>query len=351
MMNKVIFNKFPPKIQSYCQLAGNLSPALLISPPVINYLRFKFSILKPSVKLTPSYICLVVNRRCQLTCHFCSYGKSLNNKQWRNDELTLDRCRQIFSNEYASKSLLVQLTGGEPLLNKELIEIIKYLKNSQRIVSMVSNGLLLSGEKLDLVSRAGLDMLNISIYPENFERLERLLPAICSSIFTKLSLVVTSQMLNDVAFINNVAKLANDCGARGLSLMPVHPTGWAEDDLDLIFYNNDSRYLFLQECLTKTYPDLSFHFSTPASKPELLKLKNKVCRMPWYFAIIDARGQRGICCHDTECQHGNIFSDSLEDLINSPFVVDVRRGLLPEEQLSEYCKNCYMLEDRTVSTI
>ena len=351
MVSIVNLNKFAPKIQSYCQLAGNLSPALLMSPPVINYLRYKFSVLKPFVKLTPSYLCLVVNRRCQLTCHFCSYGKSLNNKQWRSDELTLDRCHQIFTNEYASKSLLVQLTGGEPLLNKDLVEIIKYLKNSQRIVSMASNGLLLSGEKLDLVARAGLDMLNISIYLENFDRLRSLLPAICSSIFTKLSLVVTSKMLDDISFINNVAKLASDCGARGLSLMPVHPTGWAEDDLDLLFYSDDCRYVSLQDYLKKTHPDISFHFSTPASKPQLSNVKNKVCRMPWYFAIIDAQGRRGICCHDTECQNGNIFSDSFDDLINSPFVVDVRRGLLPGEQISEYCENCYMLEDRTVSTI
>jgi hypothetical protein len=73
--------------------------------------------------------------------------------------------------------------------------------------------------------------------------------------------------------------------------------------------------------------------------------------MPWYFAIIDARGRRGICCHDTECHHGNIFELPFDELMNSADVVEVRRGLLPNETISSYCRNCYMLGDRAVSTI
>jgi molybdenum cofactor biosynthesis enzyme MoaA len=188
-MIEALTHRLTPKAQSYRRLAANLSPSLLLAPPALHYLRYKFTKLRPEAHLTPSYICLVVNRRCQLTCHFCSYGRTLNTKAWRTDELTLARCQEIFEHRYANKALLVQLTGGEPMLNKDIVEIIKYLKGTHRIVSMVSNGLLYKGEKLDAVAAAGLDMLNISIYPENIERLRAILPMVSERIFTKLSLM------------------------------------------------------------------------------------------------------------------------------------------------------------------
>jgi radical SAM protein with 4Fe4S-binding SPASM domain len=52
---------------------------------------------------------------------------------------------------------------GEPLLNKELLEIIRHLKGRDVIVVFNSNGILLSGQRQHGLIRAGLDELRISL--------------------------------------------------------------------------------------------------------------------------------------------------------------------------------------------
>jgi MoaA/NifB/PqqE/SkfB family radical SAM enzyme len=263
--------------------------------------------------------------------------------------LTLDVCKSIFEKEYAKKALVVQLTGGEPTLNRELADIIRYLKGGSRIVSMVTNGLLLIDEKVSELHEAGLDMVNISVYENTVSRLKPLLPGIGSKIFTKLSFVLTSSALDNLPLIESVVELASEENIMGLSFMPVHPTGFAETNNNFIFYDDDIRYKKLQKYLLKKYPSVNIYFSTASQK--VINDKKKVCKMPWYFAIIDSKGRRGICCHDTECEHGNVFENTLQELMNSEFVMHVREGLLPGVDPSDYCKGCYMLSDKAVSTI
>lgn len=329
-----LINSIPLKMQNYCVLLYNLSPQMLFSSQMLNYARYKLSTLslKMMAAIPPSYIVLIVNRRCQLTCNFCSQGRTLNSKEWRMDELSLEQCKRILKNSYAKNALVFQLSGGEPLLNNEIVDIITFLKKNHRIVSMVSNGLLLKRENINAIVRAGLDMLNVSVYRESVDKLANILPSVTKAVFTKLSLVITPSILDDLPFIESVAMLAAKAKVRGLSFIPVHPTGKAYGKSDFLFFNDDQRYLMLQPYLKRKFPSTAFSFSAAPSPAHRngLDFSNKgggivkTCRMPWYFSIIDARGRRGICCHDTECNHGNIFEQPLETIMNASSIVEIR---------------------------
>jgi len=58
----------------------------------------------------------------------------------------------------------VRLTGGEPLLRRNIVDIIRSLKSvdSVKDLSITTNGSLLA-EKLDELKDAGLDRINISL--------------------------------------------------------------------------------------------------------------------------------------------------------------------------------------------
>ena len=71
----------------------------------------------------------------------------------------------------------VRLTGGEPLVRRQLWRLIESLKSIDGLddIAMTTNGILLEKHAADL-KRAGLDRLNISldtVDPERFKRLTR----------------------------------------------------------------------------------------------------------------------------------------------------------------------------------
>src|SRR5437879_7526214 len=58
---------------------------------------------------------------------------------------------------------VVTISGGEPLLHPELDEIIRRIRRHGIIAGLITNGYLLTPERIARLNRAGLDHLQISI--------------------------------------------------------------------------------------------------------------------------------------------------------------------------------------------
>jgi cyclic pyranopterin phosphate synthase len=119
---------------------------------------------------------LSVTDRCNLRCQYCMPEEEY---VWlpREDLLTFEEIRElvdIFSELGIEK---VRLTGGEPLLRKDLPTLVSMLADSPHItdLAMTTNGVLLS-EQARALYDAGLHRVTISLdtlRPERFKRLTR----------------------------------------------------------------------------------------------------------------------------------------------------------------------------------
>jgi MoaA/NifB/PqqE/SkfB family radical SAM enzyme len=58
---------------------------------------------------------------------------------------------------------IVTISGGEPILHPELDEIIARIRSNGMIAGMITNGYLLTAERIERLNRAGLDHMQISI--------------------------------------------------------------------------------------------------------------------------------------------------------------------------------------------
>src|SRR2546428_11600431 len=58
---------------------------------------------------------------------------------------------------------VVTISGGEPLLHPELDEIIRRIRKNGIIAGLITNGYLLTAERIERLNRAGLEYLQISI--------------------------------------------------------------------------------------------------------------------------------------------------------------------------------------------
>ena len=98
---------------------------------------------------------LEVTKKCNARCNFCDYWKT-------REEQALEDYLPIIQH---LDPLSVTITGGEPLLRKDIANIIGGLKSNLPLIrlSMITNGIALSEGIADSLFNAGLDQLSISL--------------------------------------------------------------------------------------------------------------------------------------------------------------------------------------------
>lgn len=95
-----------------------------------------------------------VTFRCNAQCAFCSHWQSKCDTELPSYVPVLERF----------KPMVVNLTGGEPLLRQDLPEIISTIKTSGHYyVSLLTNGWLLTEEKARVLRESGLDGISLSL--------------------------------------------------------------------------------------------------------------------------------------------------------------------------------------------
>lgn len=110
-----------------------------------------------------NYLRLSITDRCNLRCRYCMPSEGVE-KKCHGDLLNYEALVRIvtaFSKLGIDK---IRLTGGEPLVRKDIHELIQKIKkiNGIRELVLTTNGLLLS-DQLPNLKLAGLDRINISI--------------------------------------------------------------------------------------------------------------------------------------------------------------------------------------------
>ena len=112
---------------------------------------------------------LHVTEQCNYNCkycfsHNCGSGQLLNIDKWKT---IVDNCIDVLS------PIGFNIAGGEPLLYKDLSELIKYIKSKGLYCSIITNGSLLTKEWIDENVKY-LDCVGISIDSFNKDTLIRL---------------------------------------------------------------------------------------------------------------------------------------------------------------------------------
>src|SRR5579883_2544585 len=96
-------------------------------------------------------------RRCNLSCAYCNeYDDHSKPVPLETMYMRLDRLASLGTN-------IITISGGEPLLHPELDDLIRRIRRHGMIAGMITNGYLLTAERIQRLNRAGLDHLQISI--------------------------------------------------------------------------------------------------------------------------------------------------------------------------------------------
>jgi MoaA/NifB/PqqE/SkfB family radical SAM enzyme len=100
---------------------------------------------------------LIPIRRCNLSCAYCNeYDDHSGPVPTRDVLRRVDLLAALGTG-------IVTMSGGEPLLHPDLDEIIRRIRSHRAIATVITNGYLLSPDRIRRLNRAGLDHLQISI--------------------------------------------------------------------------------------------------------------------------------------------------------------------------------------------
>ena len=96
-------------------------------------------------------------RRCNLSCAYC------NEYDNHSKPVPLETMFQRINRLADLGTSIITISGGEPLLHPELDQILRQVRRRGMIAGMITNGYLLTAERIQRLNRAGLEHLQISI--------------------------------------------------------------------------------------------------------------------------------------------------------------------------------------------
>ncbi len=155
------------------------------------------------------YLRVSVTDQCNLRCKYCFPDKGMNSTP-SNALLSFDEITRLVRIGLATGITKVRLTGGEPLLRKNLVDLVGCLSQLDGLedLAMTTNGILL-GKQAATLRNAGLDRINISLdtlLPDRYRELTQggNINDVLSSIET--SLEVFNQIKINVVLLPDLSK-------------------------------------------------------------------------------------------------------------------------------------------------
>lgn len=109
-------------------------------------------------KALPLIATFQLTNRCNFNCCMCNIRN--NPKQ---DTMPLESFKKIIGDLSDMGCVYVTLSGGEPLLIKDILDYVSFAKSKIPIVNLVTNGFLLTEKFSKDIGQIGLDSISISI--------------------------------------------------------------------------------------------------------------------------------------------------------------------------------------------
>jgi MoaA/NifB/PqqE/SkfB family radical SAM enzyme len=100
---------------------------------------------------------VVVTRRCNLSCGYCNEYDDVSSP------VPFDELKARIDHLASLGTVVVTLTGGEPLLHPRLDELVAHVVSHGMVCTMISNGYAFTRRWIDRLNAAGLTLVQISI--------------------------------------------------------------------------------------------------------------------------------------------------------------------------------------------
>ena len=288
-------------------------------------------------KYVPLVVSWNVTLRCNLKCSHC-YINAAERKL--PDELSTDAAKMLIHQIAEVSRPLLILSGGEPLLRKDIFELIRYGAARGLKMAMGSNGTLIDDRIARKLKEAGINTVSISLdssIPERHDEFrgvkgswKRAIGAIealkANDILLQVNTTVTQQNYDE---IDDIMSLAEKLGVENFHLFCLVPTGRGAKihDISPVTYENVIKNTFAKS--TKHKLNVK-----PSCAPQFMRIAKEMggnmkqwirgCIAGLYYCRIYPTGEVTPCPY-LPIKLGNIREKSFRDIwFNSKVLKNLR---------------------------
>lgn len=235
---------------------------------------------------------------------------------------------------YPRDSVIIAITGGEPLLRPDLVECGKILRNKGLRWGIVTNGMLYDEAMHAKLTAAGLSSITVSLdgleathnwlrnHPESFQRALRALRLIARTPGLAYD-VVTCVHQRNFSELPQLKELLIENGIRNWRLFTISPIGRAahNDELQLSRTQVEQVMQFIAEARQENRIRLTFSCEAYTGKyEEQVRDSYFFCRAGINIGSVLIDGGISACPNiDRGFVQGNIYQDDLLDVWDNCF--------------------------------
>src|SRR3954467_10136034 len=186
--------------------------------------------------LRPYTLVAELSYRCPLHCPYCSNPVTIGGDRYRH-ELETEHWTRVFAEARALGVLQLALTGGEPMLRRDLEALVAAGRDAGLYSTLVTAGIHLTRERAERLRGAGLDHVQVSIQspdPEENDRIagtrsfERKIAAARAARELRFPLTINCVLHRaNLDRIEEILTLAEELDAQRLELANTQYYGWA----------------------------------------------------------------------------------------------------------------------------
>jgi radical SAM protein with 4Fe4S-binding SPASM domain len=175
-----------PYLREIC----NLNASFLSSIPLQKFSLWE----KMKVRHAPVSFSLEVTARCNNNCTHCYINLPAGDKTAKEKELAFEDLKEIVDEAVSLGALWCLVTGGEPFLRQDLVDIYLYLKKKGLLVSVFTNAVLITEEHVRIFKKYPPRDIEVSVYgvtEKTYEKVTRR-PGSFSAFIRGLDLLLRS---------------------------------------------------------------------------------------------------------------------------------------------------------------
>jgi len=272
-------------------------------------------------------IYIEITNNCNLKCKFCPETNRIK------EFMSLEKFEEVIKKIHKYTRLVCLHVKGEPLLHKEFKDILGILEKYNLKSNITTNGTLIK-EKLEVIKNSkAVRQINFSIhssiqnenlgdrYLQNiFESVEELKDTIISYRLWNMKNIkeneINLEIIKEIENYYNIQNLKQRLTEKEFFKIKKN-----------IFINQDTEF---------TWPDINKEIII--EKGRCLALKEQVA------ILVD--GTVVPCCLDNngDIPLGNIFKESMEDILNKPKSITIKKNFENGIITCNLCKTCGFLE-------
>jgi len=236
--------------------------------------RFRRKVTEQRIPLSGS---IDLTHRCNLRCVHCYLGDQESISKKRDQELSADQWITIIDEITEAGCLYLLITGGDPLLRKDFSRIYRYAKLNGLLVTVFTNGTMVTDDLLQIFKELPPQAVEISLYGSTFKTYEQITGikgsyARCiNGIESLLDIGVRVRLKTILMTLNShefyaIEEIARDYGVP-----------FRFDAAIFAKFNNDRFPLQLRVSAEEA---IEKEFSDPARKKKLLKYYQRMLNSP-----------------------------------------------------------------------